>query len=51
MRSKPMRKNAHKERLFTLEQNKTDFDYLKECGRKTMPHRKKNVDTRSMAGY
>lgn len=29
MRSKPFRKNAHKERIFTLRQNRNDFDYLK----------------------
>lgn len=29
MRSKPMRKNAHKERIFTLSQNRVDFDYQK----------------------
>ena len=30
MRSKPIRKNAHKERIFTLRQNRTDFDYSKD---------------------
>ena len=29
MRSKPFRKNAHKERIFSLVQNRVDFDYLK----------------------
>ncbi len=29
MKSKPMRKNAHKERIFTLSQNTKDFDYIK----------------------
>lgn len=30
MKAKPMRKNFHKERIFGLHQNKTDFDYQKE---------------------
>lgn len=30
MKKKPNRKNFHKERIFTLEQNKFDFDYIKE---------------------
>lgn len=29
MRSKPIRKNAHKERILSLAQNRVDFDYLK----------------------
>ena len=29
MRSKPMRKNANKERIFTQKQNAQDFDYIK----------------------
>ncbi len=27
---KPDRKNFHKERIFSLPQNKTDFDFIKE---------------------
>ena len=30
MRSKPMRKNANKERIFSQKQNIQDFDYMKE---------------------
>ena len=29
MKQKPARKNAHKERIFALHQNKTDFEYQK----------------------
>lgn len=29
MRQKPARKNAHKERIFGLHQNKTNFEYQK----------------------
>lgn len=29
MRQKPARKNAHKERIFALHQNKTNFTYQK----------------------
>ena len=29
MRSKPFRKNAHKEQILSLVQNRVDFDYLK----------------------
>lgn len=29
MRSKPIRKNAHKERLFSQRQNIQDFEYIK----------------------
>lgn len=30
MKSKPARKNFHKERIFGLHQNKTDFEYQKD---------------------
>lgn len=29
MKQKPARKNSHKEKIFTLNQNKTNFDYQK----------------------
>ncbi len=29
MKSKPMRKNAHKDRIFTLRQNIQDFHYIR----------------------
>jgi len=30
MKSKPTRKNAHKDRIFTQRQNTQDFDYIQE---------------------
>ena len=34
MKSKPNRKNFHKEKVFTLEQNKLDFDYIEKVRNK-----------------
>lgn len=34
MKAKPNRKNFHKEKIFTLEQNKVDFDYVEKVRRK-----------------
>ena len=34
MKSKPNRKNFHKEKIFTLEQNKLDFDYIEKVRNK-----------------
>ena len=34
MKTKPNRKNFHKEHIFTLEQNKVDFDYIEQIQKK-----------------
>jgi hypothetical protein len=47
MRSKPIRKNAHKERIFTQRQNIQDFDYTKshrgQVDGKVRNSRKRNI--------
>lgn len=42
MRAKPTRKNARKERIFSLRQNIQDFDYLKDYRAKGRNKRQKS---------